>query len=69
MSNEGFPDILIRNVPQKLLEEFDEKIVKPNYPGGRSEAVRDLMRVAVRGGDIAEVFTAILRKMEVVPGA
>jgi metal-responsive CopG/Arc/MetJ family transcriptional regulator len=44
MAKENVVDIVIRNVPEKLLREFDEKIVKPNYPGGRSEAIRDLMR-------------------------
>ena len=47
MSKEGFADIEVRNVPAKLLEEFDE-IIKPDYPGGRSEAIRDLMRQYVR---------------------
>ncbi|HLE74907.1 MAG TPA: hypothetical protein VI864_02555 [Candidatus Bathyarchaeia archaeon] len=37
-------DIQIRNVPVKLLEEFDRTIVASSYPAGRSEAIRDLMR-------------------------
>jgi metal-responsive CopG/Arc/MetJ family transcriptional regulator len=40
--------VQIRNVPKKLLEEFDEVVVKPLFPGGRAEAVRDLMRRAIQ---------------------
>lgn len=48
MSKDGFIDIQVRNVPQKLLEQFDEVVVKRFYPGGRSEAIRDLMRKFIR---------------------
>ena len=48
MSKEGFVDVEIKNVPIKLLEEFDEIVVKRFYPGGRSEAMRDLMRKFTR---------------------
>lgn len=43
-----YVDIQVRNVPKKLLEEFDEVVVKPLFPGGRTEAIRDLMRRAIR---------------------
>jgi len=48
LSKEGFVDVEIKNVPIKLLEEFDETVVKRFYPGGRSEAMRDLMRKFIR---------------------
>jgi len=48
LSKEGFVDVEIKNVPVKLLEEFDETVVKQFYPGGRSEAIRDLMRKFIR---------------------
>jgi len=41
-------DFIVRNVPQKLLAEFDSEIVEKSYPGGRSEAIRDLMREAIK---------------------
>lgn len=41
-------EFTVRNVPQELLEEFDAKVVEKLYPGGRSEAIRDLMRKAIR---------------------
>ncbi|MEM2107968.1 MAG: hypothetical protein QXL10_01610 [Candidatus Bathyarchaeia archaeon] len=41
-------DMQIRNVPLELLAQFDERIVKKLYPGGRSEAIRDLMRKAIQ---------------------
>jgi len=47
MAKEGTVDIQVRNIPEKLLKEFDE-IVKGLYPGGRSEAIRDLMRKLIR---------------------
>jgi len=48
MAKEGFVDIEIRNVPEKLLKKFDKTVVKPYFPGGRSEAIRTLMREEIR---------------------
>jgi metal-responsive CopG/Arc/MetJ family transcriptional regulator len=48
MAKESYVDIEVRDVPVKLLQEFDELVVKQLFPGGRSEAIRDLMRPAVR---------------------
>jgi hypothetical protein len=39
--------ITIHNVPESLLKEFAEKIIRPAYPGGVSDAIKDLMRKAV----------------------
>lgn len=36
-------DLDIRNVPEKMLEDFDKYVVEPFYPGGRSEAMRALI--------------------------
>jgi metal-responsive CopG/Arc/MetJ family transcriptional regulator len=47
MAKESCVDIQVRNIPKKLLEEFDEIVVKPLFPGGRAEAIRDLMRRAI----------------------
>ena len=42
--------ITIYDVPIQLVKEFNERVVEPFYPGDRgiSEAIRDLMRKAVR---------------------
>ena len=45
---QGFEFMLIRDIPAELLKDFDEKIVKPFYPGGHSEAVQDLMRKSIQ---------------------
>jgi hypothetical protein len=45
---QGFEFMLVRDIPAELLKEFDEKIVKPFYPSGHSEAVQDLMRKTIR---------------------
>jgi len=48
VAKEDCVDVQIRNVPRKLLSEFEDVVVKPNHPGGRSEAIRDLMRRAIQ---------------------
>ena len=40
-------EFTVHNVPNNLLEEFDREIVDKSYPGGRCEAIRDLMRKAI----------------------
>ncbi len=40
-------EVQVKNVPKGLLKDFDELVV-PEFPGGRSEALRALMRQAVR---------------------
>ena len=42
-----FVNITIYAVSATLVKGFIEKIVKPNYPGGISPAIVDLMRKAV----------------------
>jgi hypothetical protein len=34
-------------IPEDLLHEFCEYVVKPRYPGGISETIMDLMKKAV----------------------
>jgi metal-responsive CopG/Arc/MetJ family transcriptional regulator len=48
MAREDCVVVPLKNVPRSLLTEFDELVVKRDYPGGRSEAIRDLMRRAIR---------------------
>jgi metal-responsive CopG/Arc/MetJ family transcriptional regulator len=47
LTSEDLIDVVVKNVPNRLLEDFDDAI-KTKYPGGRSEAIRDLMRLFVR---------------------
>ena len=39
--------ITIYDVPESLVREFAEKVVRPMYPGGVSDAIKDLLRKAV----------------------
>jgi hypothetical protein len=39
--------LTIYDVPESLLREFAQKIVMPAYPGGISDAIKDLMRKAI----------------------
>lgn len=41
-------NITIYDVSAELMEEFKEKVVKPHYPYGTSQAIRDLMRKAIQ---------------------
>lgn len=41
--DEGLVTIDVHNTDPRLLEAFDRYVVKPFYPGGRSEALRTLM--------------------------
>jgi hypothetical protein len=42
-----FVDLTIYDVPAGLLREFGEKVVHSSYPGGVSEAIKDLLRKAI----------------------
>jgi hypothetical protein len=39
--------ITIYDVPESLVREFAEKVVRPMYSGGVSDAIKDLMRKAI----------------------
>jgi hypothetical protein len=47
MEKEKTVDINVRNIPEDLMEKFDIYVVKPSYPGGRSEAIRNLIHTEV----------------------
>lgn len=42
-----FVDLTIHDVSASLLKEFAERIIKPYYPGGVSDAIKDLIRKAI----------------------
>jgi hypothetical protein len=39
--------ITIYDVPESLVREFAQKVVRPMYPEGISDAIKDLMRKAI----------------------
>jgi len=39
--------LTIYDIPASLLRDFCKKTVQPKYPGGVSDAIKDLMRKAV----------------------
>lgn len=39
--------LTIYDVPAGLLRDFCKKIVQPNYPGGVSDAIKDLIQKAI----------------------
>jgi len=47
MSEVPYVNITIYDVPSELVKEFSEKIVRPYYPRGISQAIKDLMRKAI----------------------
>jgi len=42
-----FVDLTVHDVSASLLKEFTERIIKPYYPGGVSDAIKDLIRKAI----------------------
>jgi len=47
MGEPRYVNITIYDIPSELVKEFNKQIVKPHYPGGISQAIKDLMRKAV----------------------
>jgi hypothetical protein len=43
-----FVDLTIHDFSANLLKEFHEKVIKPRYQGRASEAIKDLIRRAIR---------------------
>ena len=41
-------DLTISDIPAGLIREFTQRIVRANYPGGISPAIKDLMWIAVQ---------------------
>ena len=48
-----FVSLTIYDVPESLIREFCRKIVHPNYPGGVSDAIKDLIQKAVLEQEIS----------------
>jgi len=48
MNEVPYVNITIYDIPSELVKEFSEKIVRPHYPGGISQAIKDLMRKAIK---------------------
>jgi metal-responsive CopG/Arc/MetJ family transcriptional regulator len=48
MTSDKESKVIIHNVPDELLFEFDNKVVKKHFPGGRGEAFRRLMADAIK---------------------
>jgi hypothetical protein len=40
-------DLTIYNIPASLLKQFSQNVVQLYYPGGVSDAIKDLIRKAV----------------------
>jgi len=38
-----FVNLTIYDIPEELIEDFMEKVVRPSYPAGISPAIKDLM--------------------------
>jgi len=55
--SEGSANITITGVSAELLHEFSEKVMKPLYAGGISEAIKDLMQKAVEKQKQNEIFS------------
>jgi len=47
MNQVRYVDITIYDIPASLINEFSEKVIKPYYSGGISQAIKDLMKKAV----------------------
>lgn len=47
MNQIRYVNITIYDIPASLLSEFSDRIVKPYYPGGISQAIKDLMNKAI----------------------
>jgi hypothetical protein len=46
-ADDMFVSLTIYDVPESMLIEFCKKIVQPNYPGGVSDAIKDLIQKAI----------------------
>jgi hypothetical protein len=57
-----FVSLTIYDVPDSLLKEFCKKIVQPNYPGGVSDAIKDLIQKAILEQEASHNDTKVLAK-------
>ena len=54
--------LTIYDVPAGLLRDFCKKIVQPNYPGGVSEAIKDLIQKAILERQTSHNDASVLAK-------
>jgi hypothetical protein len=57
-----FVQLTIYDVPDSLLREFCKKIVQRNYPGGVSDAIKDLIQKAVLEQQTSHKYTSVPAK-------
>ena len=55
-------DLTIYDIPASLLKDFCKKIVQPNYPGGVSDAIKDLIRKAILEQQTSHIDASVLAK-------
>jgi hypothetical protein len=48
-----FVSLTIYDVPESLLREFCRRIVQPYYPGGVSDAIKDMIQKAILEQEIS----------------
>jgi len=53
----------IYDVPEGLLREFVEKVINPNYPGGISPAIKDVILKAVEERKRQETRIATVKEL------
>jgi predicted transcriptional regulator of viral defense system len=58
--------ITIYNVPEDLIKEFAEKVIKPDYPGGISPAIKDLVQKAVEEKKLEEAHLSLSPSTEIL---
>jgi len=60
---EGTVNITIYAVPEGLLREFAEKVINPDYPGGISPAIKDVILKAVEERKRQETRIATVKEL------
>jgi len=55
-----FVDLTIYDVSASLLKAFSEKVIRPYYEGGVSEAIKDLIRKAISEYDVKNSEPTVL---------
>lgn len=48
MSKVHYVNITVYDIPVELLNQFTSMVVKSYYPGGISQAIKDLVRKAIK---------------------
>jgi hypothetical protein len=60
---EGTVNITIYDVPEGLLRELVEKVINPDYPGGISPAIKDVILKAVEERKRQEARIATVKEL------